>query len=84
MSSPRVEEIIWGFDGAVMVYGETTEAAAEAAARRYLGLFDSDELEVGPLTRYRTVPDHTEEFDMRIIENQSENLRGSFIGRIVQ
>lgn len=84
MSSPRVEDISWDEEGAVLVYGETTEAEAEAAARRRLGLSDSDELEVGPLTRFRKVPDQTKEFDMRIIETQSEVRRGSFIGRIVQ
>ncbi len=34
MSSPRVQDISWDEEGAVLVYGETTEAEAEAAAEK--------------------------------------------------
>jgi len=79
----EIEDIIWNWEPAVLVHGDTTEEEAFKAARAHLGV---DELDVGPVRRFRKSPDGSGEFDMRITEipEDSTNLRGTFKARLVQ
>lgn len=76
----KVEEITWNFEAAVLVYGDSTKQEAFKAAHPYLG---AGCYHIGPVIRYRKWPDGSGEFDIRLDENKSNSIIGTFKARLV-
>lgn len=78
--TPKVEEIFWNEDQALLIHGETSIEEAEELAHQWIG---AGQFKVGRIERFRKYPAQWHDFTVeRVSEGQS--IRGSFKARLVQ